>query len=294
MKEIKKINNEVPSPCQFHNDALCEMRGMGMEMVIRQKAAFKAGYNPITAIDEQENNTMMDFGILILENGQREIDEENKERAFLLVQGDVTFEWPGNKIRARRASNFNEEPWCLHVPAGVKVIITGMDGTSEVCITKTTNDSEFNSKLYTPEECASENRGAGTMREASTRIVRTVFDKSNSPLSNLVVGEVINFPGKWSSYPPHHHPQPEIYYYKFNPGNGYGFAQLGDDVVKVGENDTVKILNDASHPQVTAPGYAMYYVWVIRHLDGNPYITPAFEPEHLWVTDKNSNFWPEI
>ncbi len=262
-------------------------------MVIRQKAPFKQGYNPITAIDENENNTMMDFGILMLGKGKTEINEEQKERAYLLISGDVTFEWQGNRVRAGRKSYFDQEPWCLHVPKGVKVTIVSETGEAEICVTKTTNDTVFDSKLYTPEECASENRGAGTMKEASTRIVRTVFDKSNSPLSNLVVGEVINFPGKWSSYPPHHHPQPEIYYYKFNPKNGYGFAQLGDDVVKVGKNDTVKILNDASHPQVTAPGYAMYYVWVIRHLDGNPYITPTFEPEHLWVTDKNSVFWPD-
>lgn len=131
------------------------------------------------------------------------------------------------------------------------------------------------------------------MKETSTRVVRTIFDKSNSANSNLVLGEVINYPGKWSSYPPHHHPQPEIYYYKFQPHNGYGFSQLGDDVVKVQNCDTVKILDDVSHPQVTAPGYAMFYVWVIRHLDGDPYITPTFEPEHLWVTQKDAAIWPD-
>jgi 5-deoxy-glucuronate isomerase len=129
------------------------------------------------------------------------------------------------------------------------------------------------------------------MNETSTRIVRTIFDKSISPDSNLVIGEVINTPGKWSSYPPHHHKQPEIYYYKLYPENGYGFAQLGEDVVKVKNNDTVKIVRDESHPQVAAPGYAMYYVWVIRHLDGDPYITPTFEPEHLWVTKNDAVIW---
>ncbi|MFT5875577.1 MAG: 5-deoxy-glucuronate isomerase, partial [Clostridium sp.] len=122
---------------------------------------------------------------------------------------------------------------------------------------------------------------------------RTVFDKSNSPDSNLVVGEVIDHPGKWSSYPPHYHPQPEIYFYKFNPENGYGFSELGEDAVKLRQNDTVKILDNATHPQITAPGYAMYYLWVIRHLDGNPYITPTFVPEHLWVTEPDAKIWPD-
>ena len=34
------------------------------------------------------------------------------------------------------------------------------------------------------------------MRETSTRIVRALFDKTNAPYANLVVGEVIGFPGK--------------------------------------------------------------------------------------------------
>lgn len=123
-----------------------------------------------------------------------------------------------------------------------------------------------------------------------------MFDYSNVPYSNLVIGEVINFPGKWSSYPPHHHPQPEIYFYKFNPENGYGFTQLSENAEKLKQNDTVKILNDLIHPQTAALGYAMYYIWVIRHLDGNPYASPnypVFEPEHLWVNDKDAKIWPD-
>ena len=38
----------------------------------------------------------------------------------------------------------------------------------------------------------------------------------------------------------------------------------------------------------------MWYLWVIRHIDGDPYITPTFVPEHLWVTDpdKEKDIWP--
>ena len=260
---------------------------------IRQDEPFKYGYNPITIIDEKEDNTMMDFGILRLAKNQVEIDKEEKERAFLLIKGEVTFEYEGKKENALRNSCFDEAPWVLHVSKGVEVKIIGISEDTEICVTKTTNDTVFTSKLYANKECRSEDRGAGTMKEASTRIVRTVFDYSNAKYSNLVVGEVIGYPGKWSSYPPHYHPQPEVYFYKFNPENGYGFCELGEDVVKLRNNDTVKILNNNTHPQTTAPGYALYYIWVIRHIDGNPYITPTFVPEHLWVTDENAKIWPD-
>ncbi len=261
-------------------------------MRIRQNKPFVYGYNAIASMDEKENNTMMDFGILKLAKSQAETDCDPKERAFLLIQGEVTFEWEGNRETVKRNSCFDENPWVLHVPRDIEVKIIGVAEDSEVCVTKTANEKAFKSKLYRDDECRSEDRGRGTMNETSTRIVRTVFDYSNAQHSNLVLGEVIDYPGKWSSYPPHYHPQPEIYFYKFNPENGYGFCQLGDDVVQIKNNDTVKIF-DVTHPQVTAPGYAMYYIWVIRHLDDNPYINPIFVPEHLWVTDKDAKFWPD-
>lgn len=260
---------------------------------IRQNEPLKAGYNEITTIDETVDNTMMDFGILKLLKGQLEISSEKKERAFLLISGEVKFEWEGYSETIERKSCFDNDPTVLHVPQDTMVTITGISENSEICITKTMNEKIFEPRLYREEECASELRGMGTMKETSTRIVRTVFDYSNAKHSNLVVGEVIDYPGKWSSYPPHYHPQPEIYFYKFNPENGYGFCELGEDVVKLKNNDTVKILDNATHPQTTAPGYAMYYIWVIRHLDGNPYITPTFVPEHLWVTDPDAKIWPD-
>ena len=264
---------------------------------IRQNESFQYGYNPITAMDETEDNTMMDFGILRLAEKQVEcLTETDKESAILLIQGEVTLHWGEREAALKRSSCFDDNPWVLHVPKNVAVKITGVAVDSELSITKTTNAQLFEAKLYTPAECQSEERGKGTLKEASTRIVRTVFDYSNAPYSNLVIGEVIDFPGKWSSYPPHYHPQPEIYFYKFYPEQGYGFCELSEDVVKLRHNDTTKILNNATHPQTTAPGYAMYYIWVIRHIDGNPYKSPeypVFVPEHLWVTEKKAKIWPD-
>ena len=36
-------------------------------------------------------------------------------------------------------------------------------------------------------------------------------------------------------------------------------------------NSTVLITKKETHPQTTAPGYAMWYLWVIRHLENDPY-----------------------
>ncbi len=260
---------------------------------IRGPQNYDYGYHEITTIDDKIHNSLMDFAILKLRDGEVFTEEQNLERAYLLISGKMTFEWENESVCVDRPNCFDYDPWVLHVANGVKVTFKA-HGDVEIVIQRTINERTFPSKLYTPEECRSENRGAGTMREASTRIVRTVFDYSNAPYSNMVLGEVIGYPGKWSSYPPHWHPQPEIYFYKFNPENGYGFAELGEDVVKTHQNSTVFITEKETHPQTTAPGYALWYLWVIRHLDGDPYITPTFVPEHLWVTESENEakMWP--
>lgn len=264
---------------------------------------FLKGYTSITQMNDlpwnDPKNPKMDFGILKLDANESQIFETPFEKAFLLMEGQVQFRWQlkpdkYQESNARRTSCFEENPWCFHVPKFIKVQLTaGLSGAT-ISFIQTKNDANFPLKVYTPQECRSENRGAGTMRETSTRIVRTIFDQSNAPHSNLVLGEVITFPGKWSSYPPHHHPQPEIYHYRFFPDHGFGFGMLGDEVLKIRNGDTVLILNDISHPQVAAPGYAMYYLWVIRHLESQRYISPVYESEHLWVMDpkKQKEIWP--
>ncbi|NMC05379.1 MAG: 5-deoxy-glucuronate isomerase [Candidatus Lokiarchaeota archaeon] len=265
------------------------------------------GMNWITRFDalswDDSKNTKMNFGFLVLEKGQAFVLDHPLEKAILLMKGDASLSWKekgaskGVEIKVKRESLFDENPPCLHVPASTVVSIKASLVPAELCILMTRNDGSFPATFYEPKDCRSELRGEGTLREASTRIVRTIFDHDNAPDAQLVLGEVITYPGKWSSYPPHHHPQPEIYHYRFQPENGFGFAMLGDEVVKVRNGDTVGIFG-VSHPQTAAPGYAMYYLWAIRHLDDKPYGTkfgtPIFEDEHAWTMKKENDvkIWP--
>ena len=162
-------------------------------MHIKGPKEYPFGYTPITTMDDKEQNTRMDFGLLRLAPGQRFSEAQHLERAYLLIHGEVTLEWGGQKQTISRENCFDFSPWVLHVPNDVEVTITaGKD--SELTVHRTDNETLFDAKLYTPEECASEERGKGTMRETSTRIVRTVFDHSNAPYSNLVVGQVVELP----------------------------------------------------------------------------------------------------
>ncbi len=261
-------------------------------MVIKSQGEFEYGYNSITELDGKNSNMLMDFGMLRMKKGQEYSNDENKERAFLLMEGSITYEWEDQKEVVTRKSNFDESPFCLHVPANVKVTITG-DAEALVAIQAVYNDTVFDSKFYTQEMCRSEQFGAGTLGETSTRTVRTIFDDDNAPYSEMVMGEVITHPGKWSSYPPHHHPQPEIYFYRFDRPTGFGYSEHGDDVFKVEHNDTACIEGGNTHPQTAAPGYAMYYLWLIPHLKDARFGERIFVEPHKWTLDPDAKIWPE-
>lgn len=252
-------------------------------MHIRRATPFPRGQTLVTDVDR---NPELGIGLSVLrmETGDRHVDASPLERAFLLVSGRVDLSWDGGpETPIHRPDPFSMSPWVLHVPPGARVDVRGVGPLADVVCLSARQDGSFPSRLYQPGECREEARGHGTLDETATRTVRTVFDADSQPDASLVLGEVITFPGRWSSYPPHHHLQPEIYHYRFNPPSGFGYCGLGSRVVRVREGSTVLIPPGRSHPQAAAPGYAMWYLWVIRHLPGNPYGTPTFEPAHAWT-----------
>jgi len=235
---------------------------------------------------------LMDFSVVVLGPGEEYADgSETDERAFLLGRGGASLRWPGGSAEASRASLFDQAPWTLLLPRNAGLSATAGPDGAEFYRIATENDTEYRPRLFSPDECRSEFRGEGTMNEASTRIVRTVFDDANMGESRLVLGEVVGVPGKWSSYPPHHHPQPEIYHYRFLPSSGFGLTAIGDRPYVLADRDTILIRDGEDHPQVTAPGYAMWYLWVIRHLESRRYGTPEFTEAHRWVAEKDAPIW---
>jgi 5-deoxy-glucuronate isomerase len=193
-------------------------------MQFHHKPPFNRDLTILSPRGDSSADMLMDFGVLVLAGGETYKDHSAAdERAWLLARGTAKISWDGGSQKSKEISRpnlFDYSPWRLSTPAGNTVAITACKEGAEFYFCATDNPRRFNAKLFSPEECQSEARGEGTLRETSTRIVRTVFDDTSRPESNLVAGEVIGIPGKWSSYPPHHHPQPEIYYYRF-PDGGY-------------------------------------------------------------------------
>lgn len=264
-------------------------------MKYTSKAPFEKGYNGMVSAHENPEMMGMEFGVVAMTRGDVLSFAYAQEAVYDLLCGSVRFTWDGQSESVCRVSCFREGAILLHVPQNTAVTIECLGEKAEIAVSRTENKKSFPARLLHPEDClcANEERGAGQMNECSTRLVRTFFDRSNCPQTNFFIGEVVQYPGKWSSYPPHTHVEPELYYYKFSPENGYGLAEYGDDAFKVKNNDLTGMPANVTHSQAAAPGYAEYYLWCIRLQDDMDIVTTVV-PEYAWVTAADAKFFPEV
>ena len=250
----------------------------------------KRGYNAYINTASDDMGTQMDVGLLIMEEGDTyQICEAGKETAVLLFAGSATLRYGDQTAEISRKDCFHEEAYCLLAGCGTAIALTAHTHC-ELYIQQTANAVPFEAVLYTPETIQVQHAGAnGELMGCMRREIKTFFDYDNAPFSKMVLGEVLNFPGKWSSYPPHHHPQPEVYFYRFDKEQGFGAGFANGEIYRTGHNG-LAVINHGFHSQCAAPGYAMCYAWGIRHLEGDPWLkTRIDDEEHAWLWKPDAN-----
>ncbi|MFQ8582517.1 MAG: 5-deoxy-glucuronate isomerase [Holdemania massiliensis] len=258
--------------------------------MLRKNEDLHPGFNLIC--DEEKDQMFMHIQLLIGRRGESwPIESEQQETALLLLSGTLTYQYEGKTVTAKRQDLFHDDATCLHVCRKPPVVLT-FEEDGEVLIQQKINPQTFPCMLYDKSNIDKQFFGEGKLAATTKRQVTTILDYERTPYSKMVLGEITNFPGIWSSYPPHHHPQPEVYFYKFDHPQGFGSCFMGEDVYKITHNSVAMIPGGLTHPQNAAPGYAMFYVWMIPHLEGNPWIkTRTFDPDHEWVNDENAEFF---
>ncbi len=244
------------------------------------------GESVITDTHGDYKDMLMDISVLEMKKGEvKKIVESYKETAVLLLTGELTYEWQGNKRQVKRGDFFVDSAYCLHVCKDTEIVVTA-NTDCEVLIQQTENDREFAPTFYEKGNYRDEVFGRDLCDNVAVRRVTTFFDYDNAPYSNMVCGEIMSNQGGWSSYIPHSHRQPEVYYYRFDHPNGFGACFIGEDVFKVTDKSFCAIPGGRTHPQVSAPGYRMYYVWMIRHLPGDPWTDRVVDDKHTWLIGK--------
>ena len=241
----------------------------------------------LTTYDNEYSAMNMDIRVYRMAEGEsRTFLRGSEETAVLLLSGNIVFDWEDQEEKVSRKDVFTEGPFALHVCRGVQIRVKAL-APSEILVQCTKNEKDFASRLFRPEDAPWSYSGVGKFGNTAKRRVNTIFDHDICPESNMVLGEVLNDRGNWSGYLPHRHPQPETYFFKFDRPEGFGASFVGDQVFKSVNNSFSAIPGGELHPQAAAPGFMMYTCWMIRHIDGNPWLqTDRCEDErYVWLHD---------
>ena len=251
------------------------------------------GYNELVGADNPVLQWLR-FGILNLTGGDGHVLETGSEEAVcVLLSGrcEVTVEGGIVWQVGLRPSVFAEKAWAVYLPPGSTATFA-TEAQAQVAVARAESAGGGPAKLITPEQVAERTVG----RDNYVRIIHNILVGADSGTGRLLIGETFNQPGQWSSYPPHRHDQQnppeevnleELYYFKVEPPQGFGFQRIYTDdrsldQAYVIENDTLAMIPRGYHPVAAAPGYRLYYLWVLA--GESLEMAPREDPNHHWVS----------
>jgi len=229
------------------------------------------------------------FDLLRVEPGPARVVEApaSDEAVLVLLHGEI--EWNG--VRATRASVFDERASAVYLPPGCSVTVTAGQ-LSELALV-TTVAARIAAPpgavptIVGPTDVVVHDRGEPGWR-------RQVYDIAvdQVPARRLLVGETVNAPGEWSSFPPHKHDggdgEPaleEVYYYRFDRPGGFGLQGIyeadGAERAEFVRDGSVVGFARGYHPVAAAPGYRLYYLWALAGVPRR--LAMHEDPAHTWL-----------
>ncbi len=235
----------------------------------------------------------IEMSILSLKEGEEyEISTTGKECLFLLLRGKAKVVVHRQTFLAERENLFKEKAYGIYIPPHTDFSVSAKKD-SEFVFCFAPSEKKGKVVFIKPEDVKVRRVGEGNFyREVHDILAEDI------PADKLLVGETFNPPGNWSSYPPHRHDEhnppekirlEEVYHFRLHPENGFAMMRLYDDELTINEalvvenKDTV-IISKGYHPVVSAPGYWLYYLWILAGEERK--LIPINDPKHEWVIKK--------
>ncbi len=251
----------------------------------------QAGFTPVVTPGDAGLRRIR-FGVLRLRQGESfTLDARDQETALVVLSGAASLEGPGFSFAevGRRRSVFAGRAAALYLPAALACAVQARTDV-EIAVCQAPSEREGTARLICPEQVKEVVLGKNNWQ----RLAYMIVDES-VPAHLLFIGEALVPPGNWASFPPHRHEKDdlpeevemeEMYFFRFDPPQGYGIQKIytadrsTDETLTVEENDTV-LIPRGYHPVVAAPGYSMYYLWVMAGT--NRRFLSRQDPRHRWV-----------
>ncbi len=250
------------------------------------------GFNRILELGDREM-ALTGFGLLVLSTGQRHrVAQPGREFVLVVLGGRCTVRIDGGEEFVgigERANVFAGLPYTVYVPADTPFEIEALTEV-EIAVAESPSQRKGKPILIGPDRVKSVALG----RDNFSRQATIILDE-NVPAEHFFLGEAIVPPGNWGSFPPHRHEfdnppheldMEEIYFFRFNPSQGFGIQSIYTDArdvdvaYTVRHNDTIAIPR-GYHPVVNAPGYSMYFLWIMTGVQRG-FINHK-DPQHSWI-----------
>ena len=215
------------------------------------------------------------------------------EVVAVILSGQVDASIDGRDLgpAGGRRSVFEGPGHAVYSPPDAMMRITARGGTAELALVSVQPGKSIpgTARVIRPED----QRIASVGQENWSRSVRTMLGPEHAA-SRLLLGETVNPPGNWSSYPPHKHDVQalpsevrleEVYLFKVDPPEGFGvqvrYDEDGNEEAFLVRDGEAAVIASGYHPVVAAPGYALYYLWAMAG-EGRELI-PHFDVRFAWI-----------
>jgi len=251
----------------------------------------QSGFTPLCTVGECSFRKL-EFGIIELGPGEScRFETGEREVAFVVLEGKADFRWGETLYQnvGQRRTVFEGKAHCLYAPRRKSIAIS-TPWSVKIAVCMTPIDHDTHARHITPADVYTKLLGQKTFERETHFIV-----DRNMGANELFVGEAFITPGNWAGFPPHKHDvsnmplediQEELYFYQFQPKQGFGIQCLYtadgsvDEAYRVKSDDLVEF-SRGYHPMVAAPGYNSYFLWVTSAV--NPGMYRASDPDHAWI-----------
>jgi 5-deoxy-glucuronate isomerase len=237
---------------------------------------------------------LIDLRLVALESGERAVLEDDGELCAVVLSGRVEAAAAGVPLGTAggRADVFAGGGDGVYAPPGSALTLDAVTATV-VAVAGAPLDGRVPgaARLILAGDQRVVAAGAGNW----SRTIRTVLGPGDDA-GRLIVGETISPPGNWSSYPPHKHDRQappeevaleEVYFYRLDPAGGFAVQVVytdGEESARIVRDGDVVAIPSGYHPVVAAPGYTLYYLWVMAGAGRE--LAPYFDPRHAWVQEQ--------
>jgi 5-deoxy-glucuronate isomerase len=232
-------------------------------------------------------------------NTTHEFSTGATEMAILPLSGGLTVEVEEMVFDLEgRESVFDAVTDFAYVPIDSEVRITTR-GPLQVALATAEATRRIDAYRVAADDVRVEVRGGG----AGTRQINNFLSADIADADKLIAVEVLTPEGSWSSYPPHKHDQTteteieleEIYYFRIDGDDGFGFFKCItddgeiDDTLTVRDGDVYLVPRGYHGPAAAAPQHHMYYLNVMAGPSPERAWRFCDDPSLAWVRDALEN-----